>query len=42
MVRRPRQLILYRHVHPTVIGIGRVLHDSMEAQRHLLGAYGDD
>ena len=42
MVRRPRHLILYRQIHPTVIGIGRVLHDRMEAQRHLPGAYGDD
>jgi toxin ParE1/3/4 len=27
---------------PEVIGIGRVLHDAMELERHLPASYGDD
>jgi toxin ParE1/3/4 len=41
IVQRPRHLILFR-VTPEVIGIGRVLHDAMELERHLPASYGDD
>lgn len=41
-VHRPRHLLLYRVARPGLIGIGRVLHDAMEAERHLPGGYGDD
>ncbi len=41
-VRRPRHLFLYRAMQPDVIGIGRVLHDSMELERHLPHQYGDE
>ena len=42
MVREPRHLLLYRVVRPDIIGIGRVLHDSMEPERHLPEDYGDE
>ena len=42
MVRAPRHLLLYRVLHPDIIGIGRVLHDSMELERHLPEDYGDE
>lgn len=42
IVRRPRHLLLYRFAHPDLIGIGRVLHDAMEIERHLPTAYGDE
>jgi toxin ParE1/3/4 len=42
IVHQPRHFILYRNVQPSVIGIGRVLHDAMDAQRHLPSLYGDD
>jgi toxin ParE1/3/4 len=41
MVIRPRHLLLYRLVQPNLIGIGRVLHDAMEIERHLPSDYGD-
>ena len=41
IVRRPRHLLLYRAA-IDVIGVGRVLHDVMELERHLPGSYGDD
>lgn len=41
IVRRPRHLLLYRAQLPTLIGIGRVLHDSMELERHLPDSFGD-
>lgn len=41
IVQRPRHVILYRTT-PEIIGIGRVLHDAMELERHLPGSYGDD
>ena len=40
-VRTPRHLILYRVMHPGLIGVGRVLHDRMELERHLPASYGD-
>ncbi|MGE6739375.1 type II toxin-antitoxin system RelE/ParE family toxin [Allorhizobium pseudoryzae] len=42
IVRRPRHFILYRQVVPDVIGVGRILHDAMEIERHLPSAYGDE
>jgi len=41
IVLRPRHFLLYRMM-PQIIGIGRVLHDAMELQRHLPASYGDD
>ena len=40
-VLRPRHLLLYRFAHPGLIGIGRVLHDAMEIERHIPGVFGD-
>ncbi|MDX8459247.1 type II toxin-antitoxin system RelE/ParE family toxin [Mesorhizobium humile] len=40
IVLRPRHFLLYRMT-SQVIGIGRVLHDAMELQRHLPTSYGD-
>lgn len=41
LVRRPRHLLLFRLAHPDLIGLGRVLHDAMEIERHLPSDYGD-
>ncbi len=41
MVRTPRHLLLYRTVMPGVVGVGRVLHDAMELERHLPPDFGD-
>ncbi|MCF6367891.1 type II toxin-antitoxin system RelE/ParE family toxin [Rhizobium halophilum] len=41
-VRVPRHFILYRCSELSIIGIGRVLHDAMEVQRHLPRHYGDE
>ena len=41
MVRTPRHLLLYRMVMPDVVGVGRVLHDAMELERHLRPDVGD-
>lgn len=41
IVHRPRHFLLYRAANPDVIGIGRVLHDAMELERHLPPDYGD-
>lgn len=41
IVIRPRHLLLYRFGRADLIGIGRVLHDAMEIQRHLPQDYGD-
>ncbi|MFN7093656.1 MAG: type II toxin-antitoxin system RelE/ParE family toxin [Allorhizobium sp.] len=35
IVRRPRHLILFRLLPPEIVGVGRILHDSMDLQRHL-------
>lgn len=35
IVRYPRHLLLYRFTRADLIGIGRVLHDAMELERHL-------
>ncbi|WLD96314.1 type II toxin-antitoxin system RelE/ParE family toxin [Agrobacterium leguminum] len=42
IVRRPRHLLLFRLARPDLIGIGRVLYDAMEIERHLPSAYGDE
>lgn len=42
IVRQPRHLLLYRFVRPDLIGVGRVLHDAMEIERHLPTDYGDE
>ena len=41
-VRRPRHFLLYRVSQAGVIGVGRVLHDAMELERHLPSLYGDE
>jgi toxin ParE1/3/4 len=40
-VRRPRHILLFRVSRPDLIGVGRVLHDAMEVERHLPSQYGD-
>ena len=40
-VRQPRHLLLYRAMVPGIIGVGRLLHDAMEVERHLPAGYGD-
>jgi toxin ParE1/3/4 len=42
LVRRPRHLLLYRSVRSDMIGVGRVLYDGMEIERHLPPLYGDE
>ena len=42
LVRQPRHLLLYRVTRPDLIGVGRVLHDGMEIERHLPSQYGDE
>jgi toxin ParE1/3/4 len=34
--------LLYRVARPDLIGVGRVLHDAMEVDRHLPSQYGDE
>ena len=41
IVRTPRHLLLYRTVMSGVVGVGRVLHDAMELERHLPPDFGD-
>jgi toxin ParE1/3/4 len=41
IVRHPRHLLLYRVARPGLVGVGRVLHDAMELERHLPDEYGD-
>ncbi|THV20712.1 type II toxin-antitoxin system RelE/ParE family toxin [Peteryoungia ipomoeae] len=42
IVRRPRHFILYRQLLPELIGVGRILHDVMEVERHLPERFGDE
>jgi toxin ParE1/3/4 len=42
VVARPRHLVLYRLIRPGLVGIGRILHDAMEIERHLPDDYGDE
>jgi toxin ParE1/3/4 len=41
IVLRPRHFLLYRFANPSLIGIGRVLHDAMEIERHIPRDFGD-
>ncbi|WP_159950037.1 type II toxin-antitoxin system RelE/ParE family toxin [Rhizobium sp. 18065] len=41
VVQRPRHLLLYRIAGTGMIGIGRILHDTMELERHRPRDYGD-
>jgi toxin ParE1/3/4 len=42
IVLKPRHLLLYRVARTSVIGVGRVLHDAMELERHAPSEYGDE
>lgn len=42
IVPRPRHLLLYRFARADLIGIGRLLHESMELIRQLPADYGDN
>jgi toxin ParE1/3/4 len=42
LVRQPRHFLLYRVARADLIGVGRVLHDAMEVDRHLPSQYGDE
>jgi toxin ParE1/3/4 len=42
LVRQPRHILLYRVARPDLIGVGRILHDAMEVDRHLPSQYGDE
>ncbi|MFL5287490.1 MAG: type II toxin-antitoxin system RelE/ParE family toxin [Rhodopila sp.] len=42
VVHRPRHLLLYRVIRSDLIGVGRVLHDGIELERHLLAQYDDE
>ncbi|MGO9485905.1 MAG: type II toxin-antitoxin system RelE/ParE family toxin [Rhodomicrobium sp.] len=41
-VRKPRHLLLYRCLNPEITGIGRVLHDAMDIERHVPSVFGDE
>ncbi|PWR24878.1 type II toxin-antitoxin system RelE/ParE family toxin [Zavarzinia aquatilis] len=41
-VRRPRHFLLYRVTPAGAVGVGRLLHDAMELERHLPASYGDE
>lgn len=41
LVRNLRHFLLYRVLHPGLVGVGRVLYDSMEIELHLPADYGD-
>lgn len=40
-VRFPRHVILYRQISPAVLGVGRLLHDAMDLERHVRSDFGD-
>lgn len=40
IVRRPRHFLLFKQLAPSLLGIGRLLHDSMEIERHLPKDFG--
>lgn len=42
IVRQPRHFILYRSLAPNLVGIGRILYDAVELERHLPASYGDE
>lgn len=39
VVRSPRHLILFKEIEPKLLGVGRVLYDAMELERHLPDDY---
>ena len=41
IVRTPCHLLLYRTIVPGIIGVGRILHDAMELERHMPPDFGD-
>jgi toxin ParE1/3/4 len=41
-VRKPRHYLLYRCLNPEITGIGRVLHDAVDIERHIPSAFGDE
>jgi toxin ParE1/3/4 len=41
-VRKPRHILLFRMIRDDVIGLGRVLYDGMDVERHLPRQYGDE
>lgn len=41
VISRPRHLLLFRQIDVEIVGVGRVLHDSMEIERHLPDEYGE-
>ncbi len=41
-VRKPRHFLLYRCLKAEIIGIGRVLYDAMDIERHVPSVYGDE
>ncbi len=41
-VRKPRHFLLYRCLNPEITGIGCVLHDAMDTERHVPSAFGDE
>lgn len=41
LVKNPRHLLLYRVLNDDLVGVGRVLHDSMEIERHLPDDFGE-
>jgi toxin ParE1/3/4 len=42
IVLRPRHFLLYRIARADLVGVGRVLHDAMEVERHLPKGFGDE
>lgn len=40
-VRAPRHFVVYRHAVPDVVGVGRILHDAMDLERHPPEDFGD-
>jgi len=41
-VRSPRHFLLYRVISAELVGIGRILHDAMDVERHLPAEYGEE
>lgn len=41
-VRSPRHFLLYRVISAELIGVGRILHDAMDVERHLPEEYGEE
>lgn len=41
-VQSPRHVVVYRNVTADIVGIGRILHDAMDLERHRPGEFGDE